>query len=311
MMPRPPGRPELGTLPDVRRLFSMVTVLLALTATGCGDGDSADRAGDAGGSSDEFADDFSSAEELSEEVCDPFLVGDDEGPVTSIYAVEDGILAGLCWGDPDEAVTGAFELLEAVTPRSHLRDLHYVGGFDGGASTLAFIAPVDDDYSGFVMAIDIVSAVDDPGELRLTVLHEFAHVFTQRNDQLDLAVDPDSCATLWNGAGCFVPGSYVDDWINRFWSDEELRSLPFNAVDEDAGVERCAVDPGFLGSYAASGPEEDFAETYSAFVFDLDVPVGVVPRIQFFEEYPELAEARDRARESGIGPVPNPFDRCG
>ena len=285
-----------------RHLFRLI-VLLVIGA-GCGDGGG-------GGASDEFADDFSVAEQLSDEVCDPQLVGDDEGPVTSMYVIVDGVLDGLCWGDPDEAVTGAFELLETATPTSQLRDLHYVAGFDGGADTLAFIAPVDDAYSGFVMAIDTVSAVDDPAELRLTVLHEFSHVFTQRNDQLDVDGDPDSCPTLWNGAGCFIPGSYVDDWINRFWSDEELRSLPFNAVDEAAGIERCAVDPGFLGAYAASGPEEDLAETYSAFVFDLDVPAAVQPRFEFFEEYPELAEARDRVREAGLGPVPNSFDRCG
>lgn len=284
-----------------RRL--LILVCFAIVGAACADDDVVD---------DEFADeDFTEADQLSEELCDPALVGDDEGPVTSIYAVVDGFLDGLCWGDPDEAVTGAFELLEAATPREQLRDLSYIGGFDGGAATLAFVVPVDDDYTGFVLAIDTVSAVDDPAELRLTVMHEFAHVFTQRNDQLDVSGDPDSCPTLWNGAGCFIPGSYVDDWINRFWSDEELATLPFNAVDEDAGVERCEVDPGFLGAYAASGPEEDLAETYSAFVFDLDVPEGVQPRIEFFEDYPELAEARTLARESNLGSVPNRFDRCG
>ena len=291
----------------MRRLLLLLTVAVFVVAA-CADdvdGELADALGD------DFVVVFSEADQLSEELCDPFLVGDDEGPVTSIYAIEDGFFAGLCWGDPDEAVTGAFELLEAVTVREQLRDLRFIAGFDGGADTLAFLAPVDDDYTGFVMAIDTVSAVDDPASLRLTVLHEFAHVFTQRNDQLDVNGDPDSCSTLWNGAGCFVPGSYLDDWISQFWSEEELRSLPFNAVDEEAGVERCEIDPGFLGAYAASGPEEDFAETYSAFVFDLDVPEGVQPRMAFFEAYPELVESRALARESNIGSVPNPFDRCG
>lgn len=244
--------------------------------------------------------------------CGPDLVGSEDGPVTSIYAIEEGRLAGLCWGDPDEVVTGAFAVLAAVTPPGQLDDLAYMAGFDGGAATLAFVTPVDDDYSGFVMAIDIVSAIEDPAELRLTVVHEFAHVFTQRRDQLDVWADPFSCSTLWNGAGCFVPGSYLDSWINEFWTDEELRSLPIDgSIDEDGGVERCAVDPGFLGSYAASHPEEDFAEAYSAFVFDLDVPPGVQPRLAFFEDFPELAEARALATAADVGPVRNNFDLCG
>jgi len=260
----------------------------------------------------EFADDPSAAEELATALCSPDLVGSDDGPVTSIYAIEGGRLAGLCWGDPDEAVTGAFAVLEAVTPPGQLDDLAYVAGFDGGAETLAFVTPADDDYTGFVMAIDTVSAVDDPAELRLTVVHEFAHVFTQRSDQLDVFADPFACPTLWNGAGCFVPGSYLDSWINEFWTDEELRSLPSDgSIDEDGGVERCAVDPGFLGSYAASHPEEDFAEAYSAFVFGLDVPPAVQPRLAFFEDFPELAEARALAAATDVGPVRNNFDLCG
>ena len=282
------------------RLLTASFGLLVVGAVGC-----VDERGD------ELVGNVIEAELSSPEPCDPSVVGDDEGPVTSVYAIKDGFLDGLCWGEPDETVTGAFEVLESVTVREQLVDLHFVAGFDGGADTLAFVVPTDDDFRGFVMAIDTVSAVDDPGSLRLTVLHEFAHVFTQRNDQLDVWADPDSCPTLWNGAGCFVPGSYIDDWISRFWSDDELRTLPFDAVDEEAGIERCEIDPGFLGAYAASGPEEDFAETYSAFVFDLDVAAGVEPRMAFFEDYPELVQSRDLARRSTIAAVPNLFDRCG
>ena len=282
---------------SLRGLAALAAVVLIAAACGVDD--------------DEFADEFSTADELSDDLCSPDLLGDEDGPVTSIYVVEDGRLAGLCWGDPDEAVTGAFEVLEAVTEPSMLRDLAYVGGFEAENNTLAFVTPFDDDYSAFVMAIDTISAVDDPGELRLTLLHEFAHVFSQRDDQLDVTADPNTRSTHWNGAGCFIPGSYVDDWVQTFWPDEELRTLPTDGVDEEAGEERCAVDPGFLGAYAASDPEEDFAESYSAFVFDLDVPAAVQPRLDFFEAYPELVESRALARASNVGEVPNNFDLCG
>lgn len=276
----------------------LVLLVLALLAVSCG--------GD-----EEFVDEPSTADEFSDEVCDVDLLGEEDGPVTSIYVVEDGRLAGLCFGDPDEAVTGAFELLEAVTRPDQLNDLAYVGGFEAENTTLAFVTPLDDDYSAFVMAIDTISAVDDPGELRLTVLHEFAHVITQRNDQLDLDADPATCPTYWNGVGCFAPGSYVDAWVQEFWPEEELLTLPSDGVDEEAGEERCAIDPSFLGAYAASDPEEDFAESYSAFIFDLDVPAAVEPRMAFFEQFPELLESRALARDSNVGEVPNNFDVCG
>ncbi|MEM8708573.1 MAG: hypothetical protein AAGE98_19060 [Actinomycetota bacterium] len=277
----------------------LLPVLLALSvfAVACG--------------GDEFVDERSTADEFSDDVCDIDLLGEEDGPVTSIYVVEDGRLAGLCFGDPDEAVTGAFELLEAVTRADQLGDIAYIGGFEAENDTLAFVTPLDDDYTAFVMAIDTISAVDDPGELRLTVLHEFAHVITQRNDQLDVSAAPSSCATYWNGAGCFIPGSYVDAWVQEFWSEEDLLTLPTDGVDQDAGEERCAIDPSFLGAYAASDPEEDFAESYSAFIFDLDVPAGVEPKMAFFADFPELRESREIARSSNLGEVPNNFDRCG
>ncbi|MEM7143104.1 MAG: hypothetical protein AAF548_18930 [Actinomycetota bacterium] len=274
-----------------------VVLALSVFAAGCGD--------------DEFIDEPSTADDVSDELCDVDLLGEEDGPVTSIYVVDDGRLAGLCFGDPDEAVTGAFELLEAVTRADQLTDIAYIGGFEAENDTLAFVTPLDDAYTAFVMAIDTVSAVDDPGELRLTVLHEFAHVITQRSDQLDVAAAPSSCATYWNGAGCFIPGSYVDTWVQEFWSEEDLLTLPTDGVDQDAGEERCAIDPSFLGAYAASDPEEDFAESYSAFIFDLDVPAAVEPKMAFFAEFPELRESRAIARASNLGEVPNNFDRCG
>lgn len=244
--------------------------------------------------------------------CDPELVGDEDGPVTSVYTIEDGRLAGLCWGVPDETVTGAFAVLAVVAPPGGLADVSFVAGFDGGGDTVAFVVPVDDAYSGFVMAFDTVAADADPAELRLTVVHEYAHVFTQRVDQLDVTVDRSSCPTFWNGAGCVVAGSYLDTWINEFWSEEELRSLPVDgSIDEEGGYERCLVDPGFLGAYAASHPEEDFAEAYSAFVFALDVPPGVESRMRFFEAIPEFVDVRNRVAAAGFPPVRNLFDVCG
>lgn len=257
-------------------------------------------------------DDDAPADDRTAPDCDPYLVGDEDGPVEAIYTVENGALAGLCFGNPNEAVIGAFTVLETVVGPEGLDDLAYIGGYDGGGETVAFVTPVDASYTSFVMAIDMVAADEYPDELGLTLLHEFAHVFTQTGDQLDIDTGRTACSTLWNGAGCFVPGSYLDSWVNEFWTDEELLSLPADgSADQEGGLERCNVDPGFLGVYAGSSPEEDFAETFSAYVFDLEVPEGVEPRMAFFDAYPEFVAFRDAAVASGLAPVPNPFDRCG
>jgi hypothetical protein len=142
--------------------------------------------------------------------------------------------------------------------------------------------------------------------------HELAHVFTQTTDQIDVAVFEDECDTFFNGFGCFQPDAYVTAWVDQFWNPVEIASLPEDyGVDLDGGEERCAADAGFPGSYAASHPEEDFAESFSAFVFDIELPPGLDARLMFFSEYPEFVEMRAAARGERVSPLPNNFDQCG
>ena len=100
-------------------------------------------------------------------------------------------------------------------------------------------------------------------------------------------------------------------WIDQFWTEDDLADLADPGVpDEEGGEDRCDLNPEFLGAYAASHPEEDFAETFSAFVFDLGVAPGVRPKVEFFEAYPELVSFRDKVETLG-SPPSNTFDLCG
>lgn len=244
--------------------------------------------------------------------CDPDVVGEEFGSVLTIHSIEDGELGEPCFGEAIEVVADAWESLATVTPPGELELVTVFAGFDGGDDTLAFAGPVTPDHDEFMIAIDVVSAEDDQRELLLTLLHEFAHVFTQTTDELDVEGDPDDCEVLWNGAGCFWDDSYVALWVDEFWPDSYVADLPDDgSADEEGGDDRCELDATFLGPYAASAPEEDLAESFSAFVFDLEVPPGVSAKIDWFAQFPELAEFRDRQRAAGFGEVANTFARCG
>jgi len=71
------------------------------------------------------------------------------------------------------------------------------------------------------------------------------------------------------------------------------------------------LDPSFIGSYAATNPEEDFAESFSAFVFRLEVEPGMDEKMAWFEDQPGLVEFRDRASAADLGPLRNAFGGCG
>ena len=244
--------------------------------------------------------------------CDPVDVGEELGEVETIYAVVDGELAGPCFGPVADVLVDAWSTGEAVTPPDDLSLISLWAGFDGDGRTLAFAGPLDASHDEFVIAIDLDTAANDPDELNLTVVHEYAHVITQTTEELDVLGDPDACETLWNGSGCFWDDSYVFLWVEDWWPDSYLADLPPDgSEDEEGGLERCDVDRTFLGAYSASSPEEDFAETFSAFVFGLDVPPGVQPKIDWLEQFPELLEYRERRADADL-PIPaNNFDICG
>jgi len=163
------------------------------------------------------------------------------------------------------------------------------------------------------MAINLEEAEFDPNELMMTMAHEFAHVFTSQPSQIDRSLYPKDCSTWHNLRGCYTEDSLMWEWVQVFWTDGLINEV--NQKREptiEVGEDRCRRDAGFLGPYAASHPEEDFAEAFSAFVFRLEVDSpGLQARMEWFAQQPGLNAFRNQAVEAGLGPLPNFFERCG
>ena len=243
--------------------------------------------------------------------------GDDEFVFTSAYVIDDGRLGELCFGRDDDVVLNAWDALEAITPTGQLGDVTLFGGFEpnGGEAeeTLAFVNVVDVDGNSFQMSINTVDAVDDPDELLLTLAHEFTHVFTATPQQLDRTDEAfDTCETYFNGDGCYFEDSLMLAWIDPFWDPDVLAGIDPEVESADDADERCFDDDGFFGAYAATSPEEDFAEAFSAFVFRLEPATdGQAERLAWIEAQPGLTEFRDRADAAGFTPLANNFEVCG
>jgi len=241
--------------------------------------------------------------------------GGDGFEYVSAHHVDDGELGELCLGGDDSTLMTAWELLEEFTSAADRGRLALFAGFlgdDEELQTVAYVVPVTDDGEEFRMSVNLDAATAEPEGFVLTVVHEFAHVLTSGPDQLDRTIRPEDCTTFDNGSGCFLPGSWVAQWVDRFWDAQALSGIdPDREPSPDDGDARCAVDPSFLGPYAASHPEEDFAESFSAFVLDVPVPDPVRPRMDFFASDEEFRRFRDRALAAGIAPVDDVFEGCG
>lgn len=242
---------------------------------------------------------------------------DDEFAFASAYRVVDGQLAGLCLGADDPVVRGAWDDLAAISPPSQLGDLGVFSGFepDGpeAADTFAFVSVLDADGSQFHMAINVTEAQADPDELLLTLAHEYTHVFTATSTQLDRSDEAiDRCTTYFNGEGCYMPGALMSDWIDQFWSNDMLDDVDPLEDSADGADDRCALDDGFFGPYAATNPEEDFAEAFSAFVFGLEPATNSqAARLDWIAAQPGLVEFRTRADAAALTPLENRFEICG
>ena len=186
---------------------------------------------------------------------------------------------------------------------------------DGSNSILAGVSPTYADPNLWTLKVDIVDA-GDPHSLTYTLLHEFGHFLTLKPSQ----VPPDSqvfynlddeaiyeqaqvaCPTYFTGEGCSNPGSYIDSFFNRYWSNfysewQEVHPTKGGDADGDRLHEFYNMyKDQFLSSYAATSPEEDIAESWTYFVLSpKPEPTSIAnQKILFFYEYPELVALREQ-----------------
>lgn len=245
--------------------------------------------------------------------CDPADI-EDAGVVTAMHFVVKGQVQPPCSGELDPRLDAAWTAMADVTPAALLSNISLLAGFEGcdTCDALAFVTTLDEDAEFFLMAIDVEAGVDDRNELALTMQHELTHVFTQvPATQLDISIPAEECTTYYNGTGCFREGAYTWAWIQRFWDAEALATIPADGdVNEEAGEARCVADAPYTGPYGASSPEEDIAEVFAAYVFDVEVSTALDEKLAFFDEYPEFREVRERAEALGRHEVEYSFDNC-
>ncbi|MDA1010920.1 MAG: hypothetical protein O2888_05535, partial [Chloroflexi bacterium] len=233
---------------------------------------------------------------------------------TAAHYVADGILGAVCMGDEDERLLDAWYWLRIVAPAEDLADLILFAGYDAESDLLAYVEPLSarDGSISFQMTLNLDAAVVDDVELALTMAHEFTHVFTGTTRDLDRSVSPEACTTYHGGEGCYRPGSYIARWTEAFWGDWIDEVHPDSANEDEASEARCQADSSFLGAYAASNPEEDFAETFSAYVYGVPVDApGLLAKMEFMDSDPSLRKYRERAEAVGLTSFPNLFDGCG
>ncbi len=294
-------------------------VAVALALTGCGSDIGADGSGPATTDVGVVPGPIDGAATRTDVDCTAEGLGaDDKTTFVTAHLVVDGKLGRLCLGKQDKTLLEAWDLLTTLTPPDRLKDLALFVGFKPGKQakaddpTYAFVNAIDDAGTLFQMSVNLPEAANDRQEFKLTMAHEFSHVITTAASQLDRNAVSGSCSTFRDSDGCFVPTSYIADWVTKFWGDGLAQQVdPQAEPSVDIGEPRCKANPTFLNAYAASHPEEDFAESFAAFVFAIPLPPSLQPKMDYFASHPELAVFRSRAESAKLAPLTDTFDHCG
>ena len=123
---------------------------------------------------------------------------------------------------------------------------------------------------------------NDLDELAATIVHEYMHIVSLNETQVpDIE---DTCNTYDPGEGCARVGSYIYQFVKKFWLGKH---------DLEKGAAEGAT--GFVSDYAKTNPVEDIAESYTAYVARKEVTDPIAKeKLSFFDSFPELVELANR-----------------
>ena len=170
-------------------------------------------------------------------------------------------------------------------------------------STAGFVVQTSNDLSKWQMGIAIdfayQSGFNAGGELAYTIIHEFAHILTLNNTQIDASIGASSCSNYFPGEGCANTDSYINQLYLRFWADiwSEYQAATDSEYAQQEFYDK--YKDRFVTQYASTNPGEDIAESFTYFVTLENKPTGnpiADQKVLMMYEYPELIELRNYIR---------------
>ena len=165
---------------------------------------------------------------------------------------------------------------------------------DGPDEVLAYVQMADWSGERWEIAVDPADA-EDGDWFYETVIHEYSHYLTLNAEQVTYTGDQ-TVDTYNEESMVSHPGSYLDAFYQRFWTDY----LEDRLADLDSYGFYLRHPEDFVTDYASSSPSEDIAESFTYFVL-YDLPPeeeGAVwaQKLRFFLQYPELMDFRTQVQ---------------
>ncbi len=175
--------------------------------------------------------------------------------------------------------------------------------FDEEDTTLASVVAEDDTNSKWLYSINY-TAVTEFDELAPTIVHEFAHILglqdSQTTTEAEIANIRTSCQNLLIAEGCLNDGSFLGEYFDRFWKDNEAFQGDKDRSENETESFFADRKNDYVSAYSTTNTVEDFAESFMFYAVKdtLDVGTTKAQKTDFFNQFATLKEYRANVRSS-------------
>lgn len=131
------------------------------------------------------------------------------------------------------------------------------------------------------------------------IIHELAHILSYESIPGKKAAKIQKCHAYFVVYGCPPDNSYMDEFIEQFWSTADLDRVQQFIQSEDmlAAARTYYVKNStlYVTDYAAVNPEEDFAESFMFYVLGKEIAgARASEKIAFFAQYAKFAVVKSQ-----------------
>jgi len=240
----------------------------------------------------------------------------DDGEITTYFVVGDDLIK-----DKDYKVTGKalefqkdtlkhqeiWELAKKIIPLGYRSKMSHFAIYAGEKNESAgYVFNTTEDLSKWEMGIAIDFAYDNGtfnynGQLAYTIIHEFGHILTLNDTQVDASVFVENCKNFHTGEGCSKNQSHINILYSKYWADiwKAFVKAGDNQIQQEEFYNK--HEDRFVTRYASTNPGEDIAEIFATFVTRKGGVRGksiAEQKIGLLYDSPELVGIRNYIRDN-------------
>lgn len=215
------------------------------------------------------------------------ILGEIDGEVLSSYTVYEQEISSRA----PQAYQDYFQRLLQILPDEYDNHIdEFVIFTDSTAEVDALVETKTPYTKNWLYAVRDNEVKEDPQSKASTelMIHEFAHIFSLDQVFREGGVAA-NCHSYFNDSICYENDTYLGEFIDTFWSPQMLDELHLvqrgSRLTQDEFYQKYRSY--FVSDYAATDPAEDFAESFTWYVYGRIADKGSIAdqKIEFFDRF--------------------------